>query len=56
VDDEATEGEAEALDRFPFFSASMRLCNSTFDTFMIVRMALVKRANSGLSGFFMRVS
>jgi hypothetical protein len=55
VDDEATEGEAETLDRFPFFSASIRFCNSTLDTFMIVRMARVNRANSGLSGgFFMR--
>jgi hypothetical protein len=52
VDDAATEGEAEVLDRFLFFSASMRFCNSSFDTFMILRMAEVNRANSGLSGGF----
>ena len=40
-----------------FFAASTRLCNSTFDTLTIVRMASVNRANSGLSGgVFMRFS
>ena len=55
LDEETEAREAEALGFR--FSASMRLFISVFDTFIISRMALVKRANSGLSGgVFMAIS
>jgi len=57
VDEEAGTGEAETLDRFPFFAPAMRLFISVLDTLSIVRIASVKRANSGLSGgVFMALS
>jgi hypothetical protein len=57
LDAAAEPGEGEALDRFPFFSAAIRFVNSDLDTLIILRIASVNLANSGLSGgFTMRTS
>ena len=49
----ASNGEAEALDRFPFFSASRRRFSSVLDTLRMLCIARVNRANSVLSGSFL---
>lgn len=52
-EEEAGEGEAGRLVRFSFFcasSAASRFLIVSFETPMMVRIALVNRWNSGLSG------
>jgi hypothetical protein len=50
LDEAAESGEAEEVDRFSLFSASIRFCNSALETAKIPRSVFVNLANSGVSG------